>query len=158
AKWHRSEGMYVVWGPRIAPSKGHTAKGSVRQVCATLLALLGMPPGRDVNGTPLPGVEPTSAPHFDYVPKYHPPAAPSTNTVADAETLAKLKSLGYIGEGGPSSSPTAGETRTPGSYNNEGVILKESGKTDAAIAAFEHALKLDPDLASSLWNLSDLLF
>src|SRR5262249_54985209 len=45
-----------------------------------------------------------------------------------------------------------------GSYNNEGVILKESGKTDAAIAAFEHALKLDPDLASALWNLSDILY
>ena len=158
AKWHRSEGIYVIWGPRIAPSHGHTAHGSVQQVCATLLALLGLPPGRDVNGAPLPGVAPPSAPHFDYVTLYHPAAEPAANTAADAETLATLKSLGYIGEGGPSSSPTAGETRTPGSYNNEGVILKESGKTDAAIPAFEHALKLDPDLASALWNLSDILY
>jgi Flp pilus assembly protein TadD len=158
AKWHRNEGMYVVWGPRIAASNGHTAKGSVQQVCATLLALLGLPPGRDVNGAPLPGVAPSSLPHFDYFAQYHPAAAPSTNSAADAETLAKLKSLGYIGEVGPSSSPAAGETRTPGSYNNEGVILKESGKTDAAIPAFEHALKLDPDLASAMWNLSDVLY
>src|SRR5262249_48150824 len=151
-------GMYVVWGPRIASSNGHTGKGSVQQVCATLLALLGLPPGRDVNGAPLPGVTPSPQPHFDYVAQYHPPAAPATNGAADAETLAKLNSLGYIGEGGRASSPTAGETRTPGSYNNEGVILKESGKIDAAIPAFEHALELDPNLASAAWNLSDILF
>jgi Flp pilus assembly protein TadD len=158
AKWHRSEGMYVIWGPGIAHSTGHTAKGSVQQVCATLLALLGLPPGRDVNGAPLPGVAPSTLPHFDYVAQYRPAAAPSASGATDAETLAKLKSLGYIGEGGPDSSPTAGETRTPGSYNNEGVILKESGRTDAAIPAFEHALTLDPNLASALWNLSDILY
>jgi len=159
AKWHRSEGMYVVWGPGIATTQGHTARGSVQQVCATLLALLALPPGRDVNGAPLPGITPPAAPHFDYFAQYHPASAPFTSGgAADADTLAKLKSLGYIGEGGPSSSPTAGETRTPGSYNNEGVILKESGKLDAAIPAFERALKLDPDLASALWNLSDILY
>jgi len=158
ARWHRSDGMYVIWGPGIAPSNGHATHGSVQQVCATLLALLGLPPGRDVNGAPLPGVAPSSLPHFDYFAQYHPAAAPSTNSAADGETLAKLKSLGYIGEGGPSSSRTAGETRTPGSFNNEGVILKESGKTETAISAFENALKLDPDLASALWNLSDILY
>src|SRR5262249_46300944 len=109
AKWHRSEGVYVVWGPGIAASQGHTARGNVLQVCALLLALLGLPPGRDVNGAPLPGVTPSSAPHFDYFAHYHPASAPSTSGgAADAETLAKLKSLGYIGEGGPASSPTAG--------------------------------------------------
>ncbi len=161
AKWHRSEGMYVLWGGGIPASQGHTARGSVQQVCATLLALLGLPPGRDVNGAPLPGATPSSVAHFDYVAQYHPASAPASSSVggaADADTLAKLKSLGYIGDSGPASSPTAGNTRTPGSYNNEGVILRESGKTDAAIPAFEHALSLDPDLASSLWNLSDLLY
>lgn len=159
AKWHRGEGMYVLWGNGIAATQGHTAHGSVQQVCATLLALLGLPPGRDVNGAPLPGATASSQSHFDYFAQYHPSAAPtSTNSAANAETLAKLKSLGYIGDSGPTSSPTAGNTRTPGSYNNEGVILKESGKTDAAIPAFEHALSLDPESASSLWNLSDVLY
>jgi Flp pilus assembly protein TadD len=159
AKWHRSEGMYVLWGNGIAPSQGHSGRGSVQQVCATLLALLALPPGRDVNGAPLPPIPPSTAPHADYFAQYHPAAAPSSSgSAVDADTLAKLKSLGYIGEGGPSSSPTAGETRTPGSFNNEGVILKESGKLDAAIPAFEQALKLDPNLASALWNLSDVLY
>ena len=40
----------------IGASTGHSGRGSVQQVCATLLALLGLPPGRDVEGPPLPGV------------------------------------------------------------------------------------------------------
>ena len=87
-----------------------------------------------------------------------PPPRRRRRPQVDRDTLAKLKSLGYVGEGGPSSSQTAGATRTPGSYNNEGVILKEHGKAVPAIEAFERALALDPNLSSALWNLSDLLF
>jgi tetratricopeptide (TPR) repeat protein len=159
AKWHRSEGMYVLWGVGIGATSGHTGRGSVQQVCATLLALLGLPPGRDVEGLPLPGVAAPTAARADYFAQYHQAAPPVSNGgTVDRDTLAKLKSLGYVGDGGPSSSQTAGATRTPGSYNNEGVILKEHDKAVPAIEAFEHALALDPDLASALWNLSDLLF
>ena len=159
AKWHRSEGMYVVWGAGIGASAGHTGRGSVQQVCATLLALLGLPAGRDVEGPPLPGAPAATAAKVDYYAQYQPAAAPASNGAAvDRDTLAKLKSLGYVSDGGPSSSRTAGATRTPGSYNNEGVILKEHNKPVPAIEAFERALALDPDLASALWNLSDLLY
>jgi len=159
AKWHRSEGMYVLWGPGIAPNAGHSARGSVNQVCATLLALAGLPPGRDVIEPPLPGAPASAATtHVDYFAAYHPAAPPPSTTAVDPDTLAKLKSLGYIGDSGPASSRTLGATRTPGSYNNEGVILKEKGKTAPAIEAFEKALSLDPNLSSALWNLSDLLF
>ena len=158
ARWHRSEGMYVLWGNGIAASSGHSGRGSVQQVCATLLALLGLPPGRDVEAPPLPGVAASTAARVDYFAQYHPPAAPASNGAVDRDTLAKLKSLGYVGDGGPSSSQIAGATRTPGSYNNEGVILKEHGKAVPAMEAFERALSLDPNLSSALWNLSDLLF
>ena len=158
AKWHRSEGMYVLWGDGIAPTAGHTGRGSVQQVCATLLALLGLPPGRDVQGPPLPGAPASTGARVDYFAHYQPAASPASNTAVDRDTLAKLKSLGYVGDGGPSSSQTAGATRTPGSYNNEGVILKEHDKPVPAIEAFERALSLDPDLSSALWNLSDLLY
>ena len=159
ARWHRSEGMYVLWGAGIPASAGHSGRGSVQQVCATLLALLGLPPGRDVEGPPLPGSPAATGARVDYYAQYHPAAAPpSSGTAVDRDTLAKLKSLGYVGDGGPSSSQTAGATRTPGSYNNEGVILKEHGKAVPAIEAFERALALDPNLSSALWNLSDLLF
>jgi Tfp pilus assembly protein PilF/predicted AlkP superfamily pyrophosphatase or phosphodiesterase len=161
AKWHRNEGIYLLWGPGIAPSAGHAGRGSVQQVCATLLALLGLPQGRDVTGPPLPGVAaPAVQQRVDYFASYKPSAPPASAATAsaDRDTLANLKSLGYVGDGGPSASRSAGAVRTPGSYNNEGVILKEQGKTVPAMQAFEQALALDPNLASALWNLSDLLF
>jgi Flp pilus assembly protein TadD len=49
-------------------------------------------------------------------------------------------------------------TRTAGSLNNEGLLLKQQGKQKEAIEAFDTALSVDPNLASALWNLSDLLF
>src|SRR5205807_2564851 len=57
ARWHREEGMYLLWAPGSAgrppsaaapPTPAAPAargRGGVAQVCATLLALLGLPPG-----------------------------------------------------------------------------------------------------------------
>jgi Flp pilus assembly protein TadD len=74
----------------------------------------------------------------------------------DEDTVAKLRALGYIGA-------TVGKgravgTRTAGSLNNEGLLLKQAGKQQEAIAAFDTALTVDPNLSSALWNLSDLLW
>ena len=68
--------------------------------------------------------------------------------------------LGYIGAGEADTAPpgSRGSTRTAGSYNNEGVILKERGKLPQAIEAFEKALAVDEHLASAQWNLSDVLY
>lgn len=159
AQWHRDAGMYLLWGPGVSASPAHDGRGSVQQVCATLLALLGLPPGRDVEGDPLPGVSALTTPRADYFAFYQPSAPQSSGATSavDQDTLAKLRSLGYLGGGG-TQGPATGSIRTPGSYNNEGVILKERGKITQASDAFEKALQLDPDLASALWNLSDLLF
>jgi tetratricopeptide (TPR) repeat protein len=56
ARWHREEGMYLLWAPATGsagrlpvpptpPPPGSRGRGGVAQVCATLLALLGLPPG-----------------------------------------------------------------------------------------------------------------
>jgi Flp pilus assembly protein TadD len=163
AKWHAPEGMYLIWGPGIPARPGHEARGGVQQVCATLLALLGLPNGRDVNGDPLDGAPAVSAPRADYAAGYHPAiarATDSTRATASREALANLRSLGYIGSGESDAAPpgSRGSTRTPGSYNNEGVIFKERGKLPQAIQAFEKALSLDPNLGSAQWNLSDVLY
>jgi Flp pilus assembly protein TadD len=152
AKWHRSEGIYLLWGAGIEAVGGHASGGGVAQVCPTLLTLLGLPP--------MPGGGAAAGPAVDYAAHYHPPAParPAGTGRADARTLEKLRALGYIGGAGSEVAPRPGSTRTAGSYNNEGLILREGGRTREAIGAFEKALSLDPDLASALWNLSDLLF
>ncbi len=163
ARWHRENGMYLLWGNGIQASPGHASHGSVQQLCATLLSLSGLPPGRDVLGPPLPGA-PTAAASSaaDYRRYYVKPAAPAAtastdSSRVDADAVAKLKALGYIGAGEEATGRAQG-TRTAGSLNNEGLLLKQQNKIDEAIDAFDRALTVDPNLASALWNLSDLLF
>jgi Tfp pilus assembly protein PilF len=161
ARWHTDDGMYLIWGKDIAPSSGHTGRGSVQQVCATLMALAGLRPGAGVSGPPLPGAPAFTGDAVDYRARYTPAAVVSpTNAAssgADDETVAKLRALGYIGAA-PGGGGRAIGTRTAGSFNNEALVLKQQGKTQEAMDALEQALVVDPSLASALWNLSDMLF
>jgi Flp pilus assembly protein TadD len=162
AKWHSQYGMYLIWGRDVPAKPGHTADGDVQQVAATLLALAGMAPGRDVNGEPLEGAPAVKAPRKDYAADYRPAQATggSGKAASDRDAVANLRSLGYIGAGESNTAPpgSRGSTRTAGSFNNEGVILKERGRLPQAIEAFERALTVDPKLASAEWNLSDVLY
>jgi len=163
AKWHAENGVYLVWGPGIQPSAGHAGSGKVDQVAATLLALAGLPPARDIAGPPLPGtpVTPSSTEPVDYRAVYTPakPAAAtsaSSDSRVDEDTVAKLRALGYIGAS--EGKGRAFGSRTAGSLNNEGLLLKQHGKQKEAIDTFDTAISVDPNLASALWNLSDLLW
>lgn len=164
AKWHRDQGIYLLWGPGIAASPSHGGEGGVAQVCATLLALLALPPGSGLALPPLPGTPARQLEQpIDYRAFYRPaiPSPGSSSAVVAEEEIAKLRALGYIGSDEPATAPQgvrSGGTRTAGSFNNEGLILRDQGRLEEAAAAFASALELDPDLASALWNYSDLLF
>lgn len=159
AKWHRNEGIYVLWGPGIAATSGHALRGGVRQVCATLLSLAGMPSA--AKGTaPLPGA-PAANPPADYArfftPAPPPPAAQPTR--GSDEEIAKLRALGYIGSNeSPRSAVAGNDTRTAGAWNNAGLILRQEHRTDEALAAFRRAEAIDPKYASAMWNESETLF
>ena len=163
AKWHAENGVYLVWGPGIQPSQGHTGTGKVDQISTTLLALAGLPPARNIAGPALPGTPtaPSSAEPVDYRAMYT-PATPAAATASggdsrvDEDTVAKLRALGYIGAS--EGKGRAFGTRTAGSLNNEGLLLKQEGKQKEAIDVFDTAISVDPNLASALWNLSDLLW
>ena len=163
AKWHAENGVYLVWGPGVQRSQGHAGTGKVDQVSATLLALAGLPPARGIAGPALPGAPaaPSSSEPVDYRAVYTPATPPAataggSDPRVDEDTVAKLRALGYIG-----ASEGKGRsfgTRTAGSLNNEGLLLKQEGKQKEAIDAFDTAISVDPNLASALWNLSDLLW
>jgi tetratricopeptide (TPR) repeat protein len=123
---HRDEGIVLRYPRGPLPR-------SVVDICPTLLELLGMP--RDVDA---------------YRRSYR-RAQPAAPTPAANEQIAKLKALGYVGGNEPSSSTS---TRTAGSWSNEGLILRDEGRAEDAIAAFEQALKVDPEHAATKWNLS----
>jgi tetratricopeptide (TPR) repeat protein len=161
AKWHTDSGIYLIWGGGTKPTSGHTGRGGVAQVAATLLALAGIPAATNIAGPPLPGAPAAIGTPVDYT-RYYSPAAvvAATESAArskvDQETVDKLRALGYIGAAGGGGQAIG--TRTGGSFNNEGLLLKAQGRTTDAVEAFESALTVDPNLASALWNLSDLLF
>jgi Tfp pilus assembly protein PilF len=156
-RWHRDEGIYVIRGPGV-PASDLRGQGNVIQVCGTLMNLLGMPPSGGVAGPPLTGVQASPDVLANYRDHWR-PAAPSQSTdpKANHEEIEKLQALGYIGSGKTGKTAEAGSTRTAASYNNEGLLRRERGETDAAMAAFEKALALEENSASALWNLSDLL-
>jgi tetratricopeptide (TPR) repeat protein len=141
AKWHRDEGIFLRWSPHrnVLPRITATTL-RVDQICSMLLDLLRLP--NDVR---------------EYRRGWH--RGTNAGRIAGAtpnEDVAKLTALGYLGSGEPSQGP-AGSTRTSGSFNNEGVILREQHRDDEALTAFENALRVDPRSASAMWNLSDLL-
>jgi tetratricopeptide (TPR) repeat protein len=160
AKWHRVEGIYLVRGAGIRPSNGHSGRGTIRQVCATLLAATGMPSDEHIAGPPLPPLQASksTADYRRYFQPFAPPEAAASQGDAN-EALAKLKALGYIGSSESDSAPkNVAGTKTAGSYNNEGLVLKHENRIPEAIASFEKAMTIDPNLSSAAWNLSDLLF
>lgn len=163
-KWHRKEGIYLLWGAGIAPSAAMSATGGAPQVCATLLELLGLPPGRELAVPSLTGVPPAAGEPADYrarIPRPSPGIDAGREPAPDAEeAIAQLRALGYIGATEPATAtggPPA-STRTAGPFNNEGLLLRGQGRVPEARAAFERALTVDPGLAAAQWNLSDLLF
>jgi hypothetical protein len=160
AKWHRKEGIYLLYGPGIGSAPHHPLRGSVRQVCATLLALSGMPSASGGN-PPLASTPAIATGTFDYASRFARADAPPAprNRNEGSEDIAKLKALGYIGSTEATRpASTGGGTKTAGAFNNEGLILRNGHRIDDAIAAFEKSLAIDPNYASAMWNESETLF
>lgn len=162
AKWHRNQGVYLLWGAGIPASRSRsdTNEPHVAQLCATLLALGGMPRAAGA-GEPF-GPVAASGQEVDYRRWYTParPVIADEAAAGNAEELAKLKALGYIGSGESTSAPAAlagRSTHTAGWHNNRALILRNDKKLDAAQKEYEEAIAVDPNLSSALWNLSDLL-
>jgi tetratricopeptide (TPR) repeat protein len=161
AKWHRNAGIYLLWGPGIRAAGRTGPDQHIVQVAATLLALTGMPAGDGVAGPPIAVSSSNASANYRarFVPM-QPPAQGSPSKAAAEEELAKLRALGYISGAESASAPAAiagKSTHTAGWYNNRGLILKDKKRMDEAIAAFEKAIEIDPNLSSALWNYSDLL-
>ncbi|HEX9427637.1 MAG TPA: tetratricopeptide repeat protein [Candidatus Polarisedimenticolia bacterium] len=135
AEWHLPIGVFVMAGPDVRPGFD-LGSASVLDVAPTILTLFGLPVARDMDGQPLTqaltdrflagrpvrwvntygGLRPTPQESA---------SAPSTD---DAEIIAKLRNIGYIGE----------ERMT--ARNNRGVIALDEGDVDGAIADFQGAL------------------
>jgi tetratricopeptide (TPR) repeat protein len=153
--WHREEGVYLLWGRGIEPGTTR-GEGKVGQVAATILALLGLPRAAGTEGPALGGVTEV-LPAQNYGPRERRDVSNASAPVGDA--VDRLKALGYVGssESGTRPESAGSSTRTAGSFNNEGAVLLQAGKTAEAKAAFEQALRLDAHIAAAKYNLAAML-
>ncbi len=179
--WHADDAVFVLSGTGVARRGQVTEKPSVSDVAPTLAALLGVPadPGWP---TPLfPGSPPATAAPVEWGPLV-PPASYSQSgggaAPVDAEFIAKLKALGYIGEDGtsageaaptssgivptPESTPKAVRpaaptpqpaTATRGQINNLAVIKINEKKYDEAERLLRQVMAMSPEYSSPHFNL-----
>jgi Flp pilus assembly protein TadD len=157
-QWHRDEGIYVLWG-RDVTADAALGRGGVAQVSATVLALLGLPPGRGLTGPPLPGRSGSNRGRSRLRRRL--PAGASGRGRGPRRGAGREAARARIHRGRAirvAGRAQGGETRTAASFNNEGLILAEQGRTREAKEAFARALALDPATTSARWNLSDRLW
>ena len=174
ARWHREEGIYLLWAPAAGsagrppspaapPTPGSRGRGGVAQVCATLLALLGLPPGAGLAEPLAAAMEfvadrgarvaaaiprpPLAAAPVDYRRFFRaggsPPAAARAAGAGKAapsqpedEQLAALRALGYIGahEPGRRSAGVAAGTGG-GTAGTAGAAGSPRASSPASVAA-----------------------
>jgi len=158
---HEPEGILVAAGPGIR--RGHELDGaSVLDVTPTLLAYLGQPVGRDMDGKVLTGLFEEAvreARPIRYVASYEDGAEPPSSAAHGdaaarelAERLAALEALGYVAAD-PDEETTDPAASSPELHNNVGRAHLGRGEIDAARAEFQRALALDPRNADALLNL-----
>jgi tetratricopeptide (TPR) repeat protein len=167
ARWHREEGIYLLWAPdRMAPPSRSRerrpspagfaepafparGRGGVAQVCATLLSLLGLPPGDGLapalDTALLAGGEQSraaaaAARPVDYRRFFHPAAssaaaATSATAAAADEQLAALRALGYIGAAEPSRRAAGGGSASPPPANSSASPLSTAASDATRTAA-----------------------
>lgn len=156
--WHHERGIYLLAGDGVAGRRLEVEAGGIRQLAATALALLGLPPGEGLTGPTLPGVDPPAGSAVDFRARYRPPAEPAEVAAGAEPDLDRLRALGYLGAGEDSEvAVTSSGTMTAAALNNEGRILQREGRLEEAEAAFQRAIELAPERVETLTNLGILL-
>jgi predicted AlkP superfamily phosphohydrolase/phosphomutase/tetratricopeptide (TPR) repeat protein len=162
--WHRIEGVFAAWGPRVGRRRERGA-ASVFDVEPTVAALLGLPVDRRSEGSPIRAAfRDLKAPARKDLSAGIPVrrlAAEQMSEKEASEYAKKLMALGYLSGGEPGKLAPSGGDRpgmTEGAWNNLGLYLSRNGKPNATRAeeAYRKALALRPDYASPQFNLAVL--
>ncbi len=146
--WHREYGMIVLSGPGVRRDE-RIYGATLLDVTPTILALVGLPAGADMDGKVLTeaiegGSVPERIPSWDQVEGdtgEHPPGFTWENTTEDSEELLQqFAALGYIED--PSLDRGAG-VKLESQYNASQVLLS-SGRALEAVEVMEKLVQARP--------------
>lgn len=140
AAWHRAQGICVLHGPRIAADA--TVDGaSLLDVAPTVLALLGLPAGADMEGRALAGAFaagqrelPGRIASWEDAPGDFGPLAPDpgpAEPAAAAEVLRQLIDLGYVAAPRAAAPGAVEQAEAEASFNLAGALLEGSRAAEA---------------------------
>src|SRR6185369_10404445 len=104
---HNPDGIYMVSGPGITPKAG--VPKFIEDVTPTLLYLMGMPVGQDMDGSVFAEVEEMVGRKVETVASYEKEKRDSTDKPVDNDTWESLRGLGYV-DGAP---PRAQQDKQP---------------------------------------------
>ncbi len=174
---HRNPGMFIAYGPHVAPSRASHAM-SIYDVAPTILALLGLPQSMEMPGhvatwafrdvQPIASVRVVSYGEFVGDRPLAALARPDPKIYQSA-----LQSVGHLNDPSRNLTPVLEEQDQPAQtaaalppekwgtyayYNNLGVNLRAKGKLKEAAEAFQQAIGLNPGRPTPYLNLAMTLF
>ncbi|HEU5022145.1 MAG TPA: tetratricopeptide repeat protein, partial [Bryobacteraceae bacterium] len=147
---HRNNGVFVMAGPRVR--HGETLPGvSLLDIAPTVLSLLGLPIGRDMEGKVLSGAF-ESRPPIEPIPTWekvegddgrHPPHM-KLDPLAATESLEQLVALGYVEE--PDADDDQAAKRTVADLRtNLAEAYQDAGRHAEAAAILRELREANPD-------------
>jgi predicted AlkP superfamily phosphohydrolase/phosphomutase/Tfp pilus assembly protein PilF len=174
---HRSAGVFIAYGPLVAPSRaGHAI--SVYDVAPTILTLLGLPQSMEMPGKVATWVfqslQPITSVRVVSYGEFVGERPISTSSHLDPKAYqAELQSVGHLNDPSRNLSPVLENGEEPAQaaaplppekwaqyayQNNLGVDLRSKGKYRESIEAFQQAIALNPTRPAVYLNLAMALF
>jgi tetratricopeptide (TPR) repeat protein len=170
-RWHTRDGVIVAAGPPVRPGRLERDPGLL-DIAPTILALLSLPLAEDMPGRVISSIAPPGAlpdPPRPSIATYEAGSGPREDpgpipsSPVDAEMLAKLRALGYVGGGEIVSGGTEGGgtgAANPGTatgHVNMANVLLARGDARGAEPEYRAALALAPQFVPARLGLAQCL-
>jgi predicted AlkP superfamily phosphohydrolase/phosphomutase/Tfp pilus assembly protein PilF len=172
---HRNPGVFIAYGPHVAPNRG-LHQLSVYDIAPTVLTLLGLPQSTEMSGKPAAwvfhDVTPiTSVRVVSYAEFINDRPVGTPAHLDPARYVRELQAIGHVNDPTRNLAPVTEEqtarTAKPISperygtyayYNNLAVQLRSQGKLKDATDALQQAIALNPERWVPYLNLAIVLF
>lgn len=174
---HRNPGVFIAYGPHVAPSRAaHTM--SIYDVAPTVLTLLGLPAATEMPGKPATwmfrDVTPITSVRVVSYGEFLDDHSIATSVRGDPNEYQRLlEAIGHLPDASRRTTPMLEDQQQPARvakplpprkwglyayYNNLGVQLRQQKKRKDACDAFQQAIELNPDRPVPFLNLAMTLF